>query len=66
MIVRTKSRSYGRAETDSDHKLVKMNMHIEWTKLEKHQKPADCIDLHGFTDKEKQKWEDCHYRKGTN
>ena len=61
MIVRNKSRrcindsrSYGGAETDSDHKIVKMNMHIECTKLEKQQKATDCIDLHGFADKEKQ------------
>ena len=57
VIVRNKSRrfindsrSYGEAETDSDHKFVK----IEWTKLEKQQKAAACIDIHGFMDKEKQ------------
>ena len=49
----TDSRSYGGAETDSDHKLVKMNMKIEWTKLEKEGKTAGHIDTNGFADTSK-------------
>ena len=60
VIVRNKSRrflndarSYGGTETDSGHKLVKMSMKIEWTKLEK-KKKAETTDLQGFRNKEKQ------------
>ena len=49
----TDSRSYVGAETDSDHKLVKMNMKIEWTKLEKEGKTAGHIDTNGFADTSK-------------
>ena len=51
----TNSRAYGGTKTDSDHKLVKMDMHFQWTKLPKETKKATKIDTQMHTDKEKQR-----------
>ena len=49
----TDSKSYGGTETDSDHKLVKMDMKIEWHKLKKRAPKTDKIDVSGFSNNEK-------------
>ena len=50
----TNSRSYGGITKDSDHKLVKTEMHLQWTKMQKQNTKSHKIDTRAFTAKEKQ------------
>ena len=47
------SRSFGGAETDSDHKLVLMKMKIEWSKMKKQETMEERIDITGLVDENK-------------
>ena len=50
----TNSRSYNGINTETDHKLVKMNMKIEWHKKKSRQVKTEKIDLSGLNEIEKQ------------
>ena len=43
------ARSYGGTETDSDHKLVKMEIEIDWRKVNNKNKKVERIDVNGFS-----------------
>ena len=47
------SRSFGGAETDSDHKLILMKMKIEWSKMKKQETMEERIDITGLVDENK-------------
>ena len=50
----TDSRSFGGITTDTDHKLVKMDMHLEWYKLKGSIRGKEHkIDVRGFSDENK-------------
>ena len=49
----TNSRSYGGIETETDHKLVKMELRVEWYKLKSKELKKDNIDISNFTNKDK-------------
>ena len=43
------ARSYGGTEMDSDHKLVKMEMEIDWRKVNNKKKKVERIDVNSFS-----------------
>ena len=43
------ARPYGGTETDSDHKLVKMKMEINWRRIRDKNKKVERLDLEGFS-----------------
>ena len=47
------ARSYGGTETDSDHKLVKMKMEINWRRIRDKNKQVERLDLESFSDPHK-------------